>query len=62
MKVRICYTVDVEDRFRRAINNHYKRPGLATRNDVKSFCRTFGESIDADIMYDLDRAEETSTE
>jgi len=31
MKVRISYTVDVDDRFRRAINNHYAKPGLASR-------------------------------
>lgn len=35
MKVRIEYTVDVSDDYRRAINLHYGRPGLATRDEVK---------------------------
>lgn len=58
MKVRISYTVDVDPRFRRAINNHYGEKGLATRADVKEWFKRYGESANHDIMFDLDHVDE----
>lgn len=60
MKVRISYTVEVSDKFRRAINNHYGKPGMATREDVQQWYATYGDSADDDIMADLERDEEKS--
>jgi len=53
MKVRICYTVHVSDRYRRAINNHYWASGLATRDDVKAWIAMYGSSCDHEIEYEL---------
>ena len=49
MKVKISYTVEVDDEFRRAINEHYGRPGLATREEVKRWYEAYGNSMDADL-------------
>jgi hypothetical protein len=53
MKVRIEYTIDVSDDYRRAIRLHYGQPGLATRAEVKRWIETHGSSQDDDLMYDL---------
>lgn len=58
MKVRIAYTVEVPDSYRRAINVHYGLAGLATRKEVQSWFITFGESMDDDIGSMLDDEEE----
>lgn len=50
MKVRISYTVDVDDKFRRAINDHYGRPGLATRAQVRAWFERYGESESDNVM------------
>ena len=57
MKIRICYTINVGNRLRRAINHHYGKPGLASREEIRSFYIMYGESVDADILYDLEQAE-----
>lgn len=66
MRVRIAYTVDVDDDFRRAINVHYGKDGLATREDVKRWYESYGDSMNVDLMneyeqsfaaYDTDRDE-----
>ena len=51
MKVRINYVVDVDDHFRTAVNKHYGRPGLATPEDIKSWFRSFGDSMNDDMCY-----------
>lgn len=44
MKVKIEFTVDVDDDARLAINHHYGRPGLADREGVRSFYEAHGTS------------------
>ena len=51
MRVRVSYTVDVDDDFRRAINEYYGRPGLASREEIRNWYETFGSSQDADLMW-----------
>lgn len=58
MKVRVEYTVEVNDEFRRAIRRYYGDSGLASRADVRRWCQTYGDSMDADVMYDYGDEEE----
>lgn len=60
MRVRVCYTVEATDEYRRAINHHFGRPGMATRADVQQWLEQNGTSCDDDIMYEYenDRAEQ----
>ena len=62
MKVHVSYTVDVGDDYRRAINHHYGKPGLATRDEVKSWLQANGSQGDTDLMWDLDNAERRAAE
>jgi hypothetical protein len=57
MKVRIDYTEEVPDRFRRAINFYHGQDGLATRQEVRDWFKEYGRSMDDDIIWDLDREE-----
>ena len=57
MKVRIAYTATVSDDYRRAINLHYGKPGLASRDDVRRWLEAHGSSEDDNLMYDLAQAE-----
>lgn len=50
MKIRIAYTVEVSDEYRRAINERYGRPGLATREQVRQWIHQNGTSMDDDLM------------
>lgn len=58
MKVRICYTVEVDDDFRRGINRFYGRPGLADREAVKNWFEAYGASMNDDIMWTEQKAAE----
>lgn len=49
MKVKICYTVEVDEIDRRRMRAYYGKSGLATRKDIQSWFRTFGESMKDDI-------------
>lgn len=51
MKVKIEYTIEVDDDFRRGINMYYDKPGLATRQEVKDWFRAYGESMDDEISW-----------
>lgn len=51
MKVRVVYTVDVDDDIRREINAYHGRPGLATREQVRDWYRTHGESMNDDLGW-----------
>ena len=62
MKVRICYTVNVGEVLRRAINHHYGEPGLADREAVKSWYALHGEGYNPDIIDDLERHRERRRE
>lgn len=59
MRVRVCYTVDATDEYRRAIacrdGNHRK---LATRDRVRRLHEAAGPSLDADIMWEYERCTE----
>jgi hypothetical protein len=50
MKVRVSYTVEVNDDYRQAINDWYGKPGLASRDEVRQWLRAYGDSMDADLM------------
>src|SRR4029077_2096961 len=56
MKVRVSYTVDVSDKYRRAINLHYGKPGLATREGVRRWLEGHGSAEDADLIWDYEQA------
>ena len=49
MRVRVSYTVDVDDDFRREIRKFYGLSGLATQQDVRDWFRAYGESLNEDI-------------
>lgn len=51
MKVHVSYTVVVDDFFRRAINEHFGREGLATRAQVRNWYESVGHSMDNDLGY-----------
>lgn len=57
MKVKITYTVEVPDEYRRAINEFYGQPGLATRDEVKAWFRAHGNSMDDDLSYTYEEEE-----
>lgn len=58
MRVRVSYTTEVSDEYRRAINLFYGKPGLATRAEVRSWLERHGSAEDDDLMYELSRHEE----
>lgn len=53
-------TVDVSDDARRAINNHYGRPGLATNEQVRSYARSAFDAAVDDLCYSLTSEEEVA--
>jgi len=57
MKVRIAWTEDVSDDTRRAIRLHYGQPGLATREEVQQWFRSYGGSMNDDLSRLVDDAE-----
>jgi hypothetical protein len=58
MKIRISYTVEVPDWYRREINRWYGRPGLATRQQVKDWFEAYGNSADDDLAMQADNHQE----
>ena len=50
MKVRVAYTTEVDDRYRRAIRRFYGKDGLATRAEVKHWLEMYGSSEDDNLM------------
>lgn len=62
MKVRVCYTVDVNDDYRRAIRFRFGQEGLATREEVVSFIKQNGSSVDDDLMFEYRQAFEKKEE
>lgn len=55
MKVRVCFTIDIDDDSRRVISNYYGREGLASREQVRSWFTSYGEEEGSvrisDILY-----------
>jgi len=62
MKVRVCFTVDVDDEFRKALRNRHGERGLATRKEVAQWYRNNASSVDDDLMYDYDRNKKRDAE
>ena len=58
MKVRIEFTVEVPDEYRRILNAHHGRPGLASRQQLKDWYRGMGEDNGDALMGDMLRDEE----
>lgn len=49
MKVRVTYTTEVPEWWRRAIRCHYGLAGLASREEIVSWLKTYGTSMDDDL-------------
>ncbi len=60
MKVRICYTIEVDDEYRRAVRSYYGDNGKASREELVNWFKTYGESMNADVLweYEQERQEE----
>lgn len=58
MKVRIAYTIEADEDYRRAINKFYGLDGLAARSQVVKWHRQYGESMDDDLAWSVEDAEE----
>lgn len=57
MRVRVQYTVDASDEYRRAIRHFYGKTGMATREEVVDWLKDYGSSEDDNIMWSLGLAE-----
>jgi hypothetical protein len=53
-KIDISYTVTVSNRYRRAVNAWYGKPGLATDRQLKNWFKTYGKSCDDAVMEHLE--------
>jgi hypothetical protein len=53
MKVKISYTVEVDDEMREAINFYYGETGLATRSDIRHWFMLNGETLNDDAITRL---------
>jgi hypothetical protein len=49
MKVRVSYTVVVDDEIRRAIARYHGQEGLASRDEIKQWYEMNGLSMDDDL-------------
>lgn len=58
MRVKIEYTVEVDNDFRREINIYYGKDGLATRQEVQDWFRSFGDSMNDDLGAAAEEREE----
>jgi hypothetical protein len=58
MKVRVCFTVEVDEQFRRALAAYYSQPGLANRKDIKQWYVMQAKSNDPGMQFDGERAAE----
>ena len=58
MRVRITYSVDVSDRFRAAIRQHFGRAGFATRKEVQRWFREYGDSVSDSVLDDYDQRDD----
>lgn len=53
MRVRVSYTIEATDEYRRAIRFHFGREGYATRTEVREWLELHGSQDDDDILYEL---------
>jgi len=59
MKVRIAYTVEVDDRFRSALNARYGKKGKATRKEIVEHFIQYGDSLDDDLIHEYEELEKS---
>lgn len=52
MKVRVCYTVDVDDDFRRRLRAYFGQEGLATREEIREWYEQRGSQDDDDMLIE----------
>jgi hypothetical protein len=50
-------SVSVTDKMRRAVNFHYGKPGLATRDEMRGHLEAYGDSAWDDFISELDEDE-----
>jgi hypothetical protein len=62
MKVRVCYTIEVDDDYRRALRHRTGKDGLATRQELQLHFYLNGRSMDDDLMYEHEMRDEDETE
>lgn len=53
MKVRVAYTITVNDTIRRGIRMFYGKDGLATRSEVKRWYEAYGLSGGDDLVWSV---------
>lgn len=59
MKVRVCYTINVDDDYRMALSHQFGDHGvLASREDVKNYARNVGSANDEDLMAEWQECDE----
>lgn len=58
MKVKVSYTVDVDDNFRRAIRAYHGQSGMATRAEVREWFKNHGHTMDDDLEYEYSQEQE----
>lgn len=58
MKVRVSYTIEVDDDFRRAINQYHGDPGKASREIVKMWFIQYGQTMNDDLMESIEEDED----
>ena len=54
MKVRVCYTIEVNERFRRALNYYHGVDGLASRDLIKRHYEAWGDTMDEEVLWEYD--------
>jgi hypothetical protein len=52
MKIRVRYTVEVDDGYRAAVRHYYGQTGLATRQELQQWFQEYGDTQDDDLSYD----------
>lgn len=52
MQVRVCYTTECSDNWRKAIRKYEGQSGLATRQECRDWLLVYGESMNDDLNYD----------
>lgn len=52
MKVRVAYTIDVDDEYRLALAHHFGQHGKASRKDVAEYQAENGSANDSDLLWE----------
>ncbi len=60
MRVRVSYAVEVDDSFREEIRAYYGKDGKATREEVKNWFRSHGDSMNDDLSYQATQRQEAA--